>query len=84
MRGDFRQILKTHLHTDRIVVGMTWPISSIDIACMHHRHRRRSLKTVLHAHRMTIIVPLHYRHLHIMHSIYRAPMYPEAGDLQTR
>ena len=39
---------------------MTWPISSIGIACMHHR--RRSLKTVLHAHRLTK-VPLHFRHI---------------------
>ena len=35
---------------------MNWPISSIVIDCTHHR--RCSLNTVLHAHRMTI-VPLH-------------------------
>ena len=46
-------------------------------------HRRRSLETVLHAHRLTI-VPQHYRHLHIGHLLYWLPMYPGAGDLQTR
>ena len=46
-------------------------------------HSRRSLKKVLHAHRLTI-VPQHYRHLHIGHLPYRVPMYPIAGYLQTR
>ena len=60
---------------------MTWPISSIFNACMHHR--RRSLKSVLHTHHMSIFPP-HCHHLHIEHIIYRAPMYPGAGDLHTR
>ena len=45
-------------------------------------HCRCSLKTVIHAHPLTI-VPLRYCHLHIGHQIYRVPRYPGAGDLQT-
>ena len=46
-------------------------------------HHRRSLKTVLRVHRLTI-VPQHYRHLHIGHLLSRVPMYPGAGDHHTR
>ena len=39
-------------------------------------HHRRFLKTVIRVHRLTIIVPQHYHHLHIVHLLSRVSMYP--------